>query len=182
MGAGVAMGLSPRGKYLEPSGYMLPGRQSPVLSISGPLKAVSRFIAPLSIGLLVLLLMGAVSFYSHAHLADDSLDSHRRQALRGGIEQLSSVGITSIDAVSLRYLEQLSGIKRLRWEVDPEQHGREVQSLQDANGRILGWLSWESERPFTTAAKRFFPLWSAVGAGLVFLALLSMWYVRRLSK
>lgn len=176
------MGPGPEGNDLEKSGYVMLERPKPALAISGPVKAVSRFIAPLAIGLLLILLAGASAFYTHAGRADDSLEASRRQALRGGVEQLSSVGITSIDAVSLKHLEELSGIRHLRWEADPEQTGREFQSVQDANGRILGWLSWQSDRPFTASFKRFLPLGAAIGAGLVFLALLSMWYVRRLSR
>src|SRR5689334_21697035 len=110
------MGPGPEKNELEQPGYVMLERPKPALAISNPVKAVSHFIAPLAIGLLLILLAGASAFYTHAGRADDSLEASRRLALRGGVEQLSSVGITSIDAVSLKHLEELSGIRQLRWE------------------------------------------------------------------
>jgi len=175
------MGLRPEEKCLEQSGYLRPAKQSPAVVIPGPLRMVSRFIAPLSIGLMLVLMAGAFAFYSHARLADESLGVKQRLALRVGIEQLPvAPDRGKVDAQTLQRLEELSGINRLKWETEPELSGREMQSVQDANGRILGWLSWTPEHPFTASAIRFMPLWLAIAAGLLLLAALSTWHVRRL--
>ena len=80
------MGPGPRENSLEKSGYVMLERPKPHLAISGPLKAVANFLAPLSIGLLLILLAGASAFYTHAERADDRLEASRRQALRGAVE------------------------------------------------------------------------------------------------
>jgi diguanylate cyclase (GGDEF)-like protein len=177
------MGPGPDEKYLEESGYLTPKRPSPPLAIPGALKAASRFIPPLSIGLLLALVVGALAFYAHARLVDDRLETAHRNALRSGIEQFSvAKGSGAVDAQTLQLLEGLSSVRNLRWETEPDNGVREVQSVLDADGRILGWFSWDSERPITTATMRFMPLWAVIAAGLLLLAGLSTWYVRKLGQ
>jgi diguanylate cyclase (GGDEF)-like protein len=177
------MGPGPDEKYLEQSGYLTPRRRPQSLAIPGALKMASRFIPPLSIGLLLALIVGAVAFYFHARVADDRQDAHHRAALRGGIEQLG-LGRSGgpVDAKTLQVLKEISGVSTLRWETEPDSRGREIQSVQDANGRILGWFSWASERPTTAMVMRFAPLWAVIAGGLLLLAVLSMWYVRELTR
>jgi len=177
------MGLGPEEKYLEDSGYLTPTVPAPSLALPGPLKIASRLIPPLSFGLLVALIVGGLVFLAHAHLADDRENAHHHNALRSGIEQFRVAQDSGVvDAQALRFLQDLSGVKKLRWETEPDPRGREVQSVQDANGRIIGWLTWESERSTTAAAMRFMPLWAVVIAGLLLLAALSMWYGRELTR
>ena len=40
---------------------------------------------------------------------------------------------------------------------EPPQDAREVQSLIDSNGRIIGWFSWEPERPATAMITQLLP-------------------------
>jgi diguanylate cyclase (GGDEF)-like protein len=176
------MGLGPDEKFLEDSGYLTPTVPAPSLALPGPLKIVSRLIPPLSIGLLLALIVGGLVFLAHARLADEGENAHHRNALRSGIEQFRVAQAGVVDAQMLRFLQDLSGVKKLRWETEPDPRGREVQSVQDANGRIVGWLTWESERPTTAAAMRFMPLWAVIAACLLLLAGLSMWYVRELTR
>lgn len=176
------MGLGPDEKYLEDSGYLTP-TPAPSLALPGALKIASRVIPPLSIGLLIALAVGGLVFLGHARVADDRENAHHHNALRSGIEQFRVAQDTGVvDAQVLRFLQDLSGVKKLRWETEPDHRGREVQSVQDANGRIIGWLTWESERSTTAAAMRFMPLWTIIAAGLLLLAGLSMWYVRELTR
>ncbi|HET7681848.1 MAG TPA: bifunctional diguanylate cyclase/phosphodiesterase, partial [Xanthobacteraceae bacterium] len=177
------MGLGPDEKYLEKSGYLTPAIPAPSLALPDALKIASRLIPPLSIGLLVALVVGGLGFLGHARVADDRESAHHHNAIRSGIEQLRVVqNAALVDAQVLRSLQDLSGVRKLRWETEPDHRGREVQSVQDANGRIVGWLTWESERSTTSAAMRFMPLWAIVAAGLLLLAVLSMWYVRQLTR
>jgi diguanylate cyclase (GGDEF)-like protein len=177
------MGQGPDEKYLEQSGYLTPKRPLGLPAIPGALKVASRIIPPLSLALLVAMIIGALVFYGHARLADDRLEAEHRSALRTGVEQLH-VGQDggAVDPTTVQRLEELSGVKTLRWESEPDDRGREVQSVQDGNGRILGWFSWESERPMTAATMRFMPLWAFVATGLLLLAGLSTWYVRELRR
>jgi diguanylate cyclase (GGDEF)-like protein len=176
------MGLGPDERYLEQSGYLTPAVSAPSLALPGALKIASRFIPPLALGLLAALILGALVFYGHARQTDDRLEAEHRYALRDNLDQFRIPEIGELDAQTLRLLEGLSGVKKLKWESELNQHGREVQSVLDANGRILGWLSWETDRPITAAAMRFMPLLLVIAVGLLLLAGLSTWYVRELAR
>jgi diguanylate cyclase (GGDEF)-like protein len=176
------MGPGPEDKFLENAGY-LPSAPPPSLALPAHLKTASRLIPPLSLALLMALVIGGLVFYGHARLSDDFLEAAHRYALRTGIEQLHVPDATGeVDASTLHLLEELSGVRKLKWGVDPDQHGREVQSVPGANGRFLGFFSWETERPVTAAAMRFMPLWLAIAAGLLMLGALSRWYMQQLSR
>jgi diguanylate cyclase (GGDEF)-like protein len=177
------MGLSPDDRYLEKSAYLTSEMPAPSLALPGALKIAARLIPPLSIGLLIALLVGALVFYGHARLTDDGQEITRRNALRTGIEQLQVMPKAGVvDAQTVRLLEELSGVRKLAWETEPDRRGREVQSLLDANGRIVGWFSWDTDRPVTAAGMRFLPLLMAIAAGLFLLGGLSMWYARELAQ
>jgi diguanylate cyclase (GGDEF)-like protein len=175
------MGLGPDETYLEKDAY-LSLAPPPSVALPGGLKIASRVIPPLSLGLLMALMVGAFVFYGHAQLADDRLEISHRNALRTGIEQFRLQDAGEVDMPTQRLLEELSGVRNLKWESEPDQSGREVQSVQDANGRIVGWFSWETERPITAAARRFMPLWLVIAAGLLALSAISMWYLRHLGS
>ena len=55
-----------------------------------------------------------------------------------------------------------------------------MQSLTDAKGRIIGWFSWESERPATAMMFRLLPFGALIALGLFGFATLAMWQLRRL--
>jgi diguanylate cyclase (GGDEF)-like protein len=177
------MGPGPDDKYLEQSGYLTPRTPAPTLALPGPLKMASRFVPPFALGLLMIVIVGGLVFVGHARVSDDLHSTEHRNRLRSAIEYLHIVPENGgVDAATVQRLQNLSGVNKLRWESEPSEDGREIQMVQDANGRILGWLTWEPERPIMAAAMRFLPLWGLVGAGLIMLAVLSLWYVRALAR
>src|SRR5215207_6384997 len=118
------MGLGPDEKYLENSGYLTP-TPAPSLALPGALKIASRVIPPLAIGLLIALVVGGLVFIGHARVADDRDNAHHHNALRSGIEQFEVAQDTGfVDAQLLRLLQDLSGVKKLRWETEPDHRGR----------------------------------------------------------
>jgi diguanylate cyclase (GGDEF)-like protein len=176
------MGPGPEERYLEQSGYLKPRRIATALRLPGPLKAASQVIPPLAIGLLMALILGGLVFWGHARVADDRFQGTQRNALRTAMEHFH-LERGAPDRQALRLLEGVSGVRHLNWESDPEeQAGREMQSLQDGNGRIIGWLTWQTDRPVTAAAFRFMPLWIALAAALSLLGGLAMWYSRALES
>ena len=178
------MGLGPDDKYLEKSAYLTSAVLTPSLALSGALKMASRLIPPLSMGLLIVMVIGALVYWGHARNTDDRLETQQRNALRNSIEQLrvASPETGAVDANTMLRLQELSGVKKLKWESDPHEIGRETQSVADANGRILGWFSWDRERPVTASGLRLLPLFSVIVFGLLLLGGLSSWYMRELSK
>ena len=176
------MGPVPDDRDLDkPAPILRRATPSPV-ALPGGLKAAARLLPPLSLGLLAALIIGALVFYGHATLTDERLGVTQRHALRTGLEQFRVPETGQIDGQTLQRLQDIAGIRRLKWEAEPDTAGREVQSVQDANGRIIGWLSWEADRPLTTAAKRFMPLWLLLAVGLLGLGAVSNWYGQRLTQ
>src|SRR5262249_49735968 len=53
-------------------------------------------------------------------------------------------------------------------------------SLIDGNGRIIGWFSWEAERPATALMLRLLPLAMLIAAGLLGFSGLALWQLNRL--
>ena len=96
-----------------------------------------------------------------------SRNAHR-QALRGAIEALQAVSpdLGDVDPKLIRILESASGLKGLRLAEEPPQDAREVQSLIDSNGRIVGWFTWEPERPATAMITRLLPFGGLIALGL----------------
>src|SRR5271169_1396642 len=73
------------------------------------------------------------------------------------------------DGGQLDLIERRAGLNDLRFEADlTSDNDREIQSLHDAQGRIVGWFSWLPDRALIHTMNW---LWSVVGAFGVFLAL-----------
>ena len=176
------MESGPEVKYLECAGR-LPPAVPPSLALRGVLRLVSRTVPSFALGLLAAMIVGALVFYGHARLGDDRIEAERRSALRTGVEKFHLVQDGGdVDRASLHLLEQFSGVKRLKWETELEPGHGEVQSILDGNGRILGWLSWDAERPMTNAALRFTPLFAAIAFGLAALGGLSLLQARSIAR
>ncbi len=79
----------------------------------------------------------------------------------------------------IRSLERTAGLKDLRFEAEPAGGGREIQSVLDAQGRIVGWFSWEADRSMAAALRQLQPLLALTGLCLIGFAVLALWQVRR---
>jgi diguanylate cyclase (GGDEF)-like protein len=144
--------------------------------------AVLRAIAPLAFLTMAAIVACTAMGYFLARQVDGGLESERRQALAGAIELLRTVPASlSVDVAKLlSALERASGLKGLRFETEPASGDREVQSMLDRNGRIVGWFSWEPERPATAMMTRLMPLVGFIALGVAGFAALAMWQLGRL--
>jgi diguanylate cyclase (GGDEF)-like protein len=143
--------------------------------------AVLRAIAPLAFLTMAAIVACIGMGYVLARQVDGGLESGRRQALAGAIEALRMVPALSVDAAKLApALERASGLKGLRFETEPASGEREVQSILDRNGRIVGWFSWEPERPAAAMMGRLMPLVGFIALGVAGFAALAMWQLGRL--
>lgn len=117
-----------------------------------------------------------------AKQADDRRDSEHRQALRHAIEalQASSQDLTNVDPNMIRVLEGASGLKGMRLAEEPPQETLDVQSLIDSKGRIVGWLTWEPERPAMDMIAKLSPFGALIALGLLCFTALTTWQLRRL--
>src|SRR5581483_1160988 len=62
---------------------------------------------------------------------------------------------------------------------EPAAEGREIQSVLDGQGRIVGWFSWEPDHSMSNALGELGPLLVVTGVFLVGFAGVALWQVRR---
>jgi len=144
--------------------------------------AILRLIAPLALLVMVAIVVCSGLGFVLARQADDDLEAKHREALRAAVETLQAVSpdLSEVEPRLIRILEQASGLQGLKFAPEPVDGDREVQSLIDRNGRIVGWFSWEPERPATALLMRLLPFAALVAVGLVGFACLAMWQLSRL--
>jgi diguanylate cyclase (GGDEF)-like protein len=75
-----------------------------------------------------------------------------------------------LDAGLIGVFEKMSGVSALAFDAEAPHGDRDVQSLIDPQGRIVGWLTWQREHPTMDAVVRLLPLLGAVAAMLVLFA------------
>ena len=141
-----------------------------------------RLISPLALLIIAATIVCSALGFVLARQADDYLDIEHRQALRGAVEALQAVSpdLSRVEPKLIRILERASGFKDLKFESDPPDGDDAVQSLIDRNGRIVGWFSWQPERPATAMMTRLLPFATLIALGLFGFAGLAMWQLRRL--
>ncbi len=103
----------------------------------------------------------AVTQLSASHIA-----AREHAALRRALDafQGATGDIQEVDATELRLIEHSAGLKDLRFDVGPaNEAGRELQSLHDARGRIVGWFSWIADNALVRAMDRLWALLAAIG-------------------
>jgi diguanylate cyclase (GGDEF)-like protein len=146
--------------------------------------AVLRVIAPVALLILVATIVCTGFGYMLARQADDLHEAERRQSLAAAVEALRAASPDRVrgDPESVQVLERMSGLKGLRFETEPVRGDRDVHSLLDHKGRILGWFSWEPERPATAMMMRLLPLAAFIALALAGFAVLAMWQLGRLGQ
>jgi diguanylate cyclase (GGDEF)-like protein len=144
-------------------------------------RATPRLVATLALFVLTLVLFCGIVGAVLVQKADDQQELERRSALLGAVEDLRASGadLTSLDPRAIRSMERTAGLKDLRFETDPVQGDREIQSVLDRQGRIIGWFSWEPDRSLSNALSRLNPLLAATGFLLAFFSIFALWQVRR---
>jgi diguanylate cyclase (GGDEF)-like protein len=146
--------------------------------------ALVKLMSPLAMVVVAAAVLCCVLGLVLAQQADDYLENTHRQALRGAIEALQAVSpdLSDVDPKLVHILESASGLKGLRLAEEPPKGTHEVQSLIDSKGRIVGWFTWEPERPATAMITRLLPFGGLIALGLFGFAVLAMWQLRRLDK
>jgi diguanylate cyclase (GGDEF)-like protein len=158
--------------------------------IALPRGAVSpprRLFTPKLIATLAMFVVSAAAFcamvgYVLVRQTDDRQALERRGALLGTVQDIRAAGtdLSSLDPALIQGLERMTGLKDLRFETDPAiGTAREVQSVLDGQGRIVGWLSWQADRSMSAALGQLLPLLTLTGAFLLGFSGLALWQVRR---
>jgi diguanylate cyclase (GGDEF)-like protein len=145
-----------------------------------------RLATPRLMAVLALFMLGATFFcgvvgFVLVRQADERQSLERRAALLGAIEDIRSAGadFAALDPRHIRNIERIAGLKDLRFETEPMLGEREVQSVLDRNGRIIGWFSWQPDPSLRNALSELGPLLILAGIFLVGFAVLGLWHLRR---
>jgi diguanylate cyclase (GGDEF)-like protein len=143
-----------------------------------------KLMSPLAVVVVAATVLSCVLGFVLARQADDYLERTHREALRNAVEalQAASPDLAAADPGLIRILENASGLKGLRLAEEPPPEAREVQSLIDAKGRIVGWFTWEPERPATSLVLQLLPFAVLIVFALFGFAGLAMWQLRRLDS
>jgi diguanylate cyclase (GGDEF)-like protein len=148
-----------------------------------PIRApiLPRVILPLAVLLICTVIGGLVVAFELARRADDAVEAGHRRALGQAIDALHAVapelGADSPRLVQL--LEQVSGVKDLRFDDNPPAADRGQQAVFDARGRLAGTFSWQPDRVTTNAFMVMLPYAAAVAFTLAGLLALAAWQLRR---
>jgi diguanylate cyclase (GGDEF)-like protein len=127
----------------------------------------------------------AVSGFMVTQADDRRLAAERQVALHRALEDLGPIlgSATRFDDGALRLIERRSGLAGLRFGADPVLGvGREVQSVQDAHGRIVGWFSWTANRTLIRALDWLWYLAGAIGIALMLFAMTTARAALRLAR
>ncbi len=121
-----------------------------------------------------------VAGYSLVRQADEAHAIEHRTALLHAIDDIRASGEPlRFDAALLTRLERITGAGDLKFESEPAGRGRELQSVLDGQGRIVGWLSWEPQRAVARTMLELSPLMALTGLLVFGFSGLALWHVRR---
>jgi len=87
-----------------------------------------------------------------------------------------------LDAGLIAAFERMSGVSGLAFEADAPRTDRDVAALLDAQGRMVGWLSWTRETPTMDAVLRLAPLIGAVALCLIGFAAVAIRQIGRTTR
>jgi diguanylate cyclase (GGDEF)-like protein len=167
------------GKARDSWARRLPGRTSQ--SIPG---GIARSGTMLAFALALAVVACAAAGLIETQRGDSRAMAEQHAALEGALGELHAVlGDTDrFDAGQLTLIERQSGLQDLRFDSAlADERGRQVQSLHDGQGRILGWFSWAPNRAFVVAMDWLWGLLAAMGLILAGGAYVAMRATQRLS-
>jgi diguanylate cyclase (GGDEF)-like protein len=138
-------------------------------------------IAPLAVMILIAAIACAALGYRLARPGEERHDAERHWQLRAAIEQTRPApgSDSTPDPAVIRGLERASAMRDLRFAAAPAASDEDVQSVVDENGRIVGWLDWESEPPVSEMPVWLWSLAAALFGALAVLAGFAIWRLRR---
>jgi diguanylate cyclase (GGDEF)-like protein len=131
------------------------------------------------------MMLCAMVGFAATQLSASRLEAARHAALRQALDEFdaTSGGIEQLDDARLRRLEHRAGVWDLRFGADPPQgDGRELQSVHDARGRIVGWFSWVADGALLRAMDRLWGVLGGIGVVLGLGALVALRASRRLVR
>jgi diguanylate cyclase (GGDEF)-like protein len=131
-----------------------------------------------------MMLCAAIGF-AVTQLSEGRLAAAQHVALRQAVDEFHRdfADVDAPDDVQLRRIARRSGLGDLQFDADPmAEGGREVQSLHDMRGRIVGWFSWAGEGALFGAMNWLWAALAAIGGVLALCGALAVRASRRLLR
>ena len=143
--------------------------------------SASQLIVVLAVLAVIATALLGVIGYGLARQGDERLWAAQRASLSNAIGEFRNLFGKSdwLDPRFLRIAEQSAGLKDLKFENDPAPGDREMQPVMDAQGRIVGFLSWAKTHPMMDAMEGLMPYVGAIAVVLVAFAAISLIQLRR---
>lgn len=140
-----------------------------------------RLIATLALFVVSAVFFCAIIGYALVRQADERIGLERRAALLSAIQDVrhSGADFRALDPRHVGAIERIAGLKGLRFETEPIESDREIQSVLDAQGRIVGWFSWQPDHAMSNALGELGPFAILTAVLLVGFAAIALWQVRR---
>jgi diguanylate cyclase (GGDEF)-like protein len=147
--------------------------------------AASHISSYVLMALAVAMLVCAAAGLTVTLREDARLSAERHAALELALGEIQGVSGENdqFDDNQLQALARRTGLNDLRFDTDDSATaGREVQSLHDGHGRILGWFSWAPDRALMRTLIWLWAIVGAVGAVLGLCAFLAAGLILRLAR
>ena len=116
---------------------------------------------------------------------DNRLAAERHAALQLALDELQGASgeHDHFDASEVAAIAGRTGLKDLRFDSDDAGiSGREMQSLHDAQGRIIGWFSWAPDRELLVDLTWLWGITGGLGAALGLCAFFAADLILRLAR
>jgi diguanylate cyclase (GGDEF)-like protein len=138
-------------------------------------------IVVLAVVAVVTTLAFAGAGYEFARRSDDRRASEQRELLRGAISEFRALFDPGgeVDPRFVRMIEQSVGLKGVKFETDPAPSAREMQPVMNTQGRIIGFFTFDADRPMTRTMHRLMPALALMTLCLAGFAAISLWQLRR---
>jgi diguanylate cyclase (GGDEF)-like protein len=136
-------------------------------------KAIARVALFLPLCVAVVMILGAAAGFTITRISENRIEDEQHKALARALDEFHARfgDIDAPDDVQLRSMVRRSGLADLRFDANPTgDAGRELQSLHDARGRIVGWFSWTGDRHLIDVVDRLWGILALVGAALALCA------------
>src|SRR5580693_2859506 len=121
--------------------------------------------------------------FAATQFGETHVEAEQRAALRAALDQYRQKygDIEGLNTADLREIQRRAGLQDLRFDLDPaSEAGRQIQSLHNGSGRIIGWLSWVSDGALVGAMNRLWILLAGIGAVFAFGGFFAVRAARRL--
>ncbi len=165
--------------------WRAPRRSGRRAGLSGPGRNIARITTILLLIFALAVIAAAAAGLTATQRNDARQAAERHKALEATLGELHTVfgDVDHFDHGQLGLIERRAGLNDLRFDADLTSDGeREVQSLHDAQGRIVGWFSWAPDRALVHTMNWLWSVAGVTGLALAFAAALTLGATQRLAK